>query len=345
MHNWTDAEAAAICEINATYWQKQGRADVAGAFKRAAHLAFQSVSRWQRPTGELWIIKNRAEPPRRFAFEPYLNHSQYNLLPMAMLAIAYSRADDTIAERPSPAEVGGYVFDASQTFHKITAAAAGYYVEIDTLADPHYNATGLQRVQRAGVFFSALSDSVAPQRAYGPAAAPRAAVATGLRWKSGRAGADWLDLSSFTGAEGRQKARPTDLQIVADDPGRTEFKVKYTLVGDGPADRIVTEDYTLSGDGVEQHSSIAGATSGLGAHFPVLIDDGAQPTQVQPLASGLSITDRGSTLTVTLSGSAAAHPWALAPAHLINHSGESQEATVETDQPSVDLKITLSQEK
>ncbi|MGC4033455.1 MAG: hypothetical protein QM754_17335 [Tepidisphaeraceae bacterium] len=58
LHNWTDVQMVAICEINATYWQKRDRADIAGAFKRAARLAFESMARWQRPSGELNIIKN-----------------------------------------------------------------------------------------------------------------------------------------------------------------------------------------------------------------------------------------------------------------------------------------------
>src|SRR5262249_25167637 len=43
-HNWNEAEIAAICEMNAIKWKSQNPA-VAGAFKRAAHLAFQSVAR------------------------------------------------------------------------------------------------------------------------------------------------------------------------------------------------------------------------------------------------------------------------------------------------------------
>ena len=158
LHNWAEAQTAFICEVHANEWQAAHRPDIAGAFKRAAHLSFQSLQRWQRPTGELWIIKNRAEPSQRLAYESYSSHTQYNLLPMAMLAMAYTRADDSIAERATPSEIGGYVFDVRDTFHKVVAAAGGYYLLIDTDADPAYNATGLQRVHRAGVPFPALSD-------------------------------------------------------------------------------------------------------------------------------------------------------------------------------------------
>ena len=105
--------------------------------------------RWRRPSGELWIVKNFAEPEQRFGYEAYSFHSQYNNLPMAMLAMAYLRADDSIPERPMPSEVGAYVFDLRDIFHKIVASAGGTYVEIDTGADNNYNATGLQRVSAA----------------------------------------------------------------------------------------------------------------------------------------------------------------------------------------------------
>src|SRR5205823_3636003 len=145
--------------------------------------ALTSMQRWQRPSGELWIVKNRADPSKRFGYEGYSFHSQYNLLPMAMLAMAYEHADDSIDEYLIPAEVGGYVFDLREPFHKICAAAGGYYLLIDTSADPHYNATGLQRMHKSGVAISPLSDSAAGERAYGPKDAPKIAMAPGIEWK------------------------------------------------------------------------------------------------------------------------------------------------------------------
>lgn len=144
LHQWNEAETILICEINANYW-KTTHPEIAGAFKRAAHLAQQSMARWQRPSGELNIVKNRFEPTARHGYEGYSHHSQYNLLAMAMLAIAHTHADDAIPEAATPAERGGYVFDLRETFHKVIAAAGGHYILIDTAADPHYNATGLQR--------------------------------------------------------------------------------------------------------------------------------------------------------------------------------------------------------
>lgn len=339
LHNWTDAQAVAICEMNATYWQRRGRADVAGAFKRAAHLAFQSVARWQRPSGELNIVKNRADPAARLAYESYSNHSQYNLLPMAMLAIAAERADDTIAERPCPSETGGYVFDARERFHKVIAVAGGYYAEIDTAADGHYNATGLQRVQRAGVPFSALSDTVAPQRAYGPDDAPKAAVAVGLQWQTA-AGGPWIGLADFLGGREGRTVAGVDLSVSACTPARTEFTLKYTLAGDGGAGRVVTEAYVLTADGVTQTSAVSGDTAALRLQWPVLVHDGAADTQQAVMADGLTITHGGAVTHIGFAPGRLAGPITVGGPRLINHNGYVQTGTAEV-KPRTAVTVTI----
>src|SRR4051812_4181676 len=187
-HQWNEAENIVIFECNARKWHQLGRDDIAGAMKRSAHLAYESMKRWQRPSGELWIVKNRAEPETRLGYEGYSSHSQYNLLPMAMLCIAFERADDSIKERPAPCEVGGFVFDVRDKFHKVFANAGGMYVEIDTAADAHYNATGLQRVHKLGVPLSPLSDTTAARRHYGPTAdATKIGMSPTIQWSSSAA--------------------------------------------------------------------------------------------------------------------------------------------------------------
>ena len=235
-HNWNrGAAVTVICEIEANRWQKAHQPVVAGAFKRAAHLALQSLMRWQRPTGELWIVKNRADPHERLGFESYSYTSQYNLLPMAMLAMAYAHADDSIVERPVPSEAGAYVFDLRETFHKIIAAAGGYYVEIDTGADPHYNATGLQRVHRAGVFFSPLSDSTAAERAYGPPGANYekeaghdARFAMERPQRHGVA----IPCRFWLGTTSKWPVKDAVLKVAESGKGTVRFSVDYALAGD-----------------------------------------------------------------------------------------------------------------
>ena len=327
MHNWTDAQALAICEMNAAYWQKQNRPDVAGAFKRAAHLAFQSIQRWQRPSGELNIIKNRAEPEKRFAYETYSNHSQYNLLPMAMLAIAHARADDTIAEKPSPSEVGGYVLDARETFHKIFAAAGGYYVEIDTAADGHYDATGLQRVHRAGVPYSALNDTSAPERKYGDKNAATAAIATGLRWQT--ADGAWIGLADHVGGKGRRTVTSATLKVDVAEPKLVGFEIAYTLADADAGGRVVTERYAIASDGVVQTSQVSGSPAAIGVQVPAVLNDGRRDANLNPGSDVMSITRDGCTTLIAVDSAVVSKPWQLVGRPVITHGGSVRAATAE----------------
>lgn len=280
-HQWNEAQVAVIAEINAVRWRAQGRPDIAGAFKRAAHLALTSMRRWQRPSGEMWIVKNRADPAERHGFENYSFHSQYNLLPAAMLAIAYERADDAIPEAPLPSETGAYVFDLRDTFHKICASAGGTYALIDTAADPHYNSTGLLRVHRAGIAQSAYSDDTAGHRAYGPPSDRTSiALSPGLSWNAAAAGdpPDWVSLADFVGPHFTPTLLPRTVASAALDAvhletGRAAFTVRYALSGDGA--RPVEEHYTVSADGVEVISRTGGAVAPMRVVFPALVSDGA----------------------------------------------------------------------
>src|SRR5205823_596275 len=136
-HQWNEAEQCATYEIYAAKSLADGDAAMAGVFKRAAHLSLASIKRWVRPSGELWIVKNHVDPAQRHGYDGYSAHSQYNLLPMAMLAMAYEYAGTTekVREQYAPAEVGGYVLDIGERFHKVFANAGGMYIELDTSAD------------------------------------------------------------------------------------------------------------------------------------------------------------------------------------------------------------------
>ena len=292
-HQWNEAETAAIAEMNANQWKDDPA--IAGAFKRAAHLALQSMQRWQRPSGELWIIKNRYEPKDRFAYEAYSQHSQYNILAGAMLSLAYEQADDTIAERAIPSEGSAYVFDVRDTFHKIAAAAGGYYVLIDTAGEPHYNGTGLQRVHRIGVPFSPLSDSTSAERVYGAKTGDKIAMTPGLIWKENADEKDWRSLAA-PGKGGEVKS--ADLQRLDAPRGQTKFQITYTLGND----RKVIETYSLSSQGVDFTSSMTGGSdpAAAGVLIPALTFDGAEKTSIELLTGSAKVTWRGATLSSTV---------------------------------------------
>ncbi len=293
-HQWNEAQNAEICEINANKWKKAGRADIAGAFKRAAHLCLTSMLRWQRPSGEMWIVKNFGDPARRHGFEGYSFHSQYNLLPMGMLAIAYLRANDSIEETPAPSESAGYVFDLRETFHHIAAACGGYYVLIDTGADRHYGSTGLQRLHRAGVELSPYTDTPSPETGYHPPEQlSHAPMTLALEWKDAKG--TWHNLGEFgiptpvrpknpeeqVGAPKPEQATTrAELQVQEQSGERVRFSIKYDTAGDDA--RTIEEEYVITKGGVEGTQRIGGdVPSAVRVLFPALVNDAARATDIQ----------------------------------------------------------------
>ncbi len=95
-HQWNEAMQCMTYEIWALRTLREGDAPGAAIFKGAAHLALVSIRRWVRPSGELWIVKNRFDPAARHGFMSYSAHSQYNLLAASMLCAAWLFADESI---------------------------------------------------------------------------------------------------------------------------------------------------------------------------------------------------------------------------------------------------------
>jgi len=284
-HQWNEAQQALTFEQYAARFARFGDRASAGAFRRAARLSLASVARWVRPSGELWIVKNRVDPSRRHGYEPYSFHSQYNLLCAAKLVAAYLRADDTILEAPIPSELGGYVFALQPAFHKVFASAAGTLVEIDTGADLKYNPTGILRVHVAGISAQlGLTDGLVPAPTYQvPNRAPRA-IALGPAWRD--AAGEWHTLASH----GREDLEPVSLAIATRSLSRVEFLLRYAGRFRGGATAI-EQRITVTGRGVEITDTIHGDIRGIRAECPVLLNDGERSTTVSMAES--SVTVRG----------------------------------------------------
>jgi hypothetical protein len=272
-HQWNEAMQCVTYEIWARRKWREGDEVAARAFKRAARLALQSIRRWVRPSGELWIVKNRFDPALRHGFESYSFHSQYNLLAASMLATAWLFADDRIPEGACPADIGGFVIHLPD-FHKVIANAGGLYVEVDTCADPNYNSTGLLRVHRKGV-----DGLVGPSDG---AAIKDEPLAVGIAWREGDR---WQPLA---GLGQRQIARVT-LTVHAQTPQRVAFTVRYEV--NRPTARTVAETYELTPTCVRVTASVDGTVDRLLVRFPALAFDGQRASR---------ITVNGDTATVQL---------------------------------------------
>ena len=274
-HQWNEAEQCVSYEVWAARKHRAGDEVAAKAFKRAAHLALQSIQHWVRPSGELWIVKNRFDPAVRHGFEGYSSHSQYNLLAASMMATAWKLADDSIAEGACPADVGGFVVELPE-FHKVFANCGGLYLELDTAADPHYNSTGLIRVHKSGV------DSLVGPSDSAPA--EPSPLAVGIAWQDGKS---W---QSLAGAKPDQiKTKVTVEQTTVK---RVRFRVYYELARAQIGS--VEESYDLSPELVRVTAETRGGTPQIKVRFPAIAFDGQNTSRIAVTNSTVTVTFGGS---------------------------------------------------
>jgi hypothetical protein len=274
-HQWNEAAHAAICEIFAKRSAAAGDRETAGVFRRSARLAFESVERWVRPSGELWIVKNRFDPALRHGYETYSFHSQYNLLTAALLAVASLHADETVSERPCPAEVGGFAFALQPAFHKVFANAGGLYVEIDTRADAQFNPTGVLRVHQRGVASGVgVSDGVAAASVYETTRRPTVSLAIGPGWRDAEGA--WHGLAGHSG----DHLREAEVRVGRESPGRVELTVEYSGGLRGGATGV-RQELVVTPSRIEITDSVHGAVTALRQYFPLLLTDGERPTAIE----------------------------------------------------------------
>lgn len=267
-HQWNEAQQAVTFESFARRFAARGDRVAAGACKRAARLSARSMTRWVRPSGELWIVKNRMDPQLRHGYESYSFHSQYNLLTAAMLAIAWARADDAIAEGPCPADTGGFVVALQPAFHKVIANAGGTYVEIDTGADLHYNPTGLLRIHHGGVPPETLSEGVTAGAGYTLPSKPDRSLALGPAWQD-RAG-PWHALADHAGSD----LDPLSFTLLRASAARVEFEVIYRGRLRGGATAVI-ERCAITPGRVDLSHRVEGAVAAVRQIWPFLRSDGA----------------------------------------------------------------------
>jgi hypothetical protein len=274
-HQWNEATYAMICEVYARRFARRGDFVAAGAFKRSARLALKSIARWVRPSGELWIIKNRYDPALRYGYESYSFHSQYNLLTAAKLAIAYLYADDAVGEQPCPSEVGGFAFALQPAFHKVFANAGGMYLEIDTRADAQYNPTGLLRVHHPQVEPQvSVSDGVSANRIYETPRRPTLSLSISPAWRDSEG--SWHTLAEHNDGV----LCDADVQIKHESPDGVEFEVVYHGVLRGNATRA-RQVYRVSPSRIDVTDIVEGFNDRFRQYFPLFVTDGEQPTKIE----------------------------------------------------------------
>jgi hypothetical protein len=296
-HQWNEAEQAVTFETVARRYAALGDRAAAGAFKRAARLSQRSIARWVRPSGELWVVKNRVDPISRHGYESYSFHSQYNLLTAAMLALAWLRADETIGEARVPAETLGYGFGVEPAFHKAFVAVAGTYIEIETGADLHYNPTGIVRLHHRDLPPELFSDGVTRDCDYVVPRRPASTWALGPAWKDGAG--TWHSLAEH----GRADLEPTPVRVVEQSPQHVEVDLIYRGRLRGGATTVRERVRVMAGQ-VQVTHQVEGDVREIRGIVPFLVSDGQTETTVETGGNGAVIARGGGRLTVQGGGGA-----------------------------------------
>ena len=103
-HTWNDIVLANGYETLAEMYNKGGNFDLAGQYRHAAALGFQSVQRWRQANGTYSVTKNQFSASERIRFADYSNLTNYNGYMMFYMAENYLRHTSSITEKPSPNE-------------------------------------------------------------------------------------------------------------------------------------------------------------------------------------------------------------------------------------------------
>lgn len=287
-HQWNEAQQAVTYEVYARQFAAEGDEQLARVFKRAARLALSSMQRWQRPSGELWIVKNRVDPAEAHAFEGYSSHSQYNLLAMAMLAIAHHHAlaTEDLAEEWAPAEVGGFLIDLRPGLPHVFANASGTYAQINTSPDPAFNAAGLMRIHQAGHNPQlGPSDGPVAGAIYRRPEGPRTTAAVGVAWQDD-SGA-WHRLAE----QPREKIQEVRLRDLQEEREEVTFRLEWR--GEFPGINEVVEEYRLTRDGLELAAEVPGYSGPLRWILPLFANDGQRRTAIEAADGAIAVELEG----------------------------------------------------
>jgi hypothetical protein len=267
-HIWNEAEQCVIFEIFASQYAKNGEREKAGAFKRAAMLSLGSINEWLRPDGSGYIVKNKYPVEARHGYEVYSVHACYNMLATSMLAQAWQFSNDTIEEKPSPADLGGYVLPIIEPFHKIVASVGQTYLEYDTRGDQLYNPTGILRIHMMGSHPQLGPSDGCAEKYSGKGIA----IATGPSWKN--SDGTWSSLAGL---------KPDDpiIEIIKESRESAKFKVTYNIRGNNGV-LTISETITAEKGKITIEDELIGTDFAvMRVNWPMLTFNGEKYTTIQ----------------------------------------------------------------
>ncbi|WP_179032282.1 glycosyl hydrolase [Paenibacillus kribbensis] len=152
-HQWNEAAAAFVFTTHAQQAYAAGEHGLAGAFRQAADLCWQAISRWQIDDGKLHIVRNHYSSEARHGFEVYSNHTCYSLWTAAVLAhtLLYGEGIERITPASIPAQVGSRVLETDGWFQTVIATVDGQQMLVQTSVNDPYNIPGIVRIQQTSL--------------------------------------------------------------------------------------------------------------------------------------------------------------------------------------------------
>ena len=139
---------AALLKYEANRYAREGDLTLAKRFKSAALRSVENAEGWLSRT-PIRHVKNRYPTETKFGCEDYAYFDKYMITAASNFYAAYLVCDDSIPAEDKP-DTAPAAWQTSDRFHKLFLKAGGYGLEFDLNADPHYDASGLGRIQFAG---------------------------------------------------------------------------------------------------------------------------------------------------------------------------------------------------
>ena len=140
---------ASLFEMEATRLYKKGETALASRCRAAAIKAAEhTLSRLDDP--DLCHMKNAFPRDSFIGSEPYGYFDKYMITAASNISFALFFANENITPSIAPTDEGFYSVSTSEDFHKTFLNAHGYFLELDSKADFHYDANGLGRIHKKG---------------------------------------------------------------------------------------------------------------------------------------------------------------------------------------------------
>ena len=270
-------------ELRATLLSRIGDLEKAGMFKAAAKKAVKACMQWlnEKPISH---VKNHFDPDLQLGCEGYAYFNKYMITVASNAYLAYLVADDSIEPTAAPADIGGFIAETGEDFHKVFMNSGGYFLEFDCNADTHYDANGLGRVHKKNC------DSRVCLSVPFPCGKPN--------YKSETPNQHPLSICCFKNtADGIICSAQDGVKHVLTSKTECDSQCAVTFVCNFSEEQTVTEKYTASSTGVD--IEFCGAD---GILVPVFLFDGANETEIEVSNEQIVVKYNGSFCKYAFSG-------------------------------------------